>query len=169
MKTILTTITFAIAVMVFAFNTTPSYANEETNRKTKNAFTKPAEWVGCNLAGEGRPTEECNQEFKDAFSENEREEVQEFAYRIEAWCSKNQKLREAICTDNGFEWILKQFAGLTRRQKQQQDEDDWNAWILQQFAVYQNEDSESRDGLDGRDVADSGEEGSTSAAGVDEQ
>ncbi|MCY4030523.1 MAG: hypothetical protein OXF05_00210 [Hyphomicrobiales bacterium] len=108
-----------------------------------------------------------------------------------------------------------QVAGLTRRQKQQQDEDDWNAWILQQFAGYMdscvksgncmmldegneseiaydrgaelkalcrelnldpcveiwwNEDSESRDGFGGRDVADSGNENpDTSAASVDGQ
>ncbi|MCY4030540.1 MAG: hypothetical protein OXF05_00300 [Hyphomicrobiales bacterium] len=96
-------------------------------------------------------------------------------------------------------------AGLTRREKQQQDEDDWNAWIRAQFAglrpgqrrhlhdkeKWQSwvqkqfagyvdhcsqtgncmmlEDAESRDGFGGRDVADSGDQGSTSAAGADGQ
>ncbi|MCY4031044.1 MAG: hypothetical protein OXF05_02890 [Hyphomicrobiales bacterium] len=177
MKTTLTT-TFTIALMVFAFNAAPSYANEETNKKADKDLSVIGDpivhfgkWMECGASDEFLTR--CNEKLRTGdFSENEQgiEEAQEFAYQIGAWCSKNQKLREAICSDNGFEWIMKQFAGLTRRQKQQQDEDDWNAWILQQFAVYNGHlDSDSKDGSSGRDIADSGTEDSTSAAGTDEQ
>ncbi|MCY4038208.1 MAG: hypothetical protein OXF09_01975 [Hyphomicrobiales bacterium] len=61
----------------------------------------------------------------------------------DAWNTENDESELAGLTrrqkqqqdeDDWNAWILKQFAGLTRRQKQQQDEDDWNAWILKQFA-----------------------------------
>ena len=69
MKTLITT--FAIALMVFAFNPSISMASGETNEKTKKAFTEPIKWIECNLAGEGKPLAECNQDIRDAFSENE--------------------------------------------------------------------------------------------------
>ena len=63
------------------------------------------------------------------------------------------------------------------REKQQQDEDDWNAWILNQFGSLDASDCdypdagfdcqrEFNDGGIEREVADSGETGSTSAAGA---
>ena len=78
-----------------------------------------------------------------------------------------------IATDNES-----QTAGLTREEKRQQDEDDWNAYILRQFAGYMDHclqsgncmmndypDSESTDGFSGRAVADSGNEASILEAG----
>ncbi|MCY4038756.1 MAG: hypothetical protein OXF09_04780 [Hyphomicrobiales bacterium] len=46
MKTLITT--FAIALMVFAFNATPSYANEENNKKVKDFFDPPKKKI-CNV------------------------------------------------------------------------------------------------------------------------
>ena len=69
MKTLITT--FAFAVMTFSFNPSISMASGETNEKTKKAFTEPIKWIECNLAGEGKPLAECNQDIRDAFSENE--------------------------------------------------------------------------------------------------
>ena len=69
MKTLITT--FAIAVMVISFNPNISMASGESNEKTKKAFTEPVKWIECNLAGEGKPLAECNQDIRDAFSENE--------------------------------------------------------------------------------------------------
>ena len=185
MRTLITT--FAIAVMVFAFNTTTSYANEESNKKADkdlavlgDPFINLGKWMHCTV-GTNTLDHICDEQLRTGdFSENEQgkdetldfaaiDETLDFAYALELWCGKNKALREAICSKDGFEWIKQQFAGLTRRQKQQQDEDDWNAWILQQFAAYEHLDSDSRDGSGGRNVADSGEEGSTSAAGTDEQ
>ena len=157
MKTILTTITFAIAMMVFAFNANPVMANEET-QLDENCTVYTSGVVKCDTPAVAQVDDPGQAEGDE----------KEFAYRIEAWCDRNPALRAAICSDNGFEWIKQQFAGMTRRQKQQQDEDDWNAWILQQFAVYQNDDNESFDGFE-RDIADSGNEGSTSAAGASDR
>ena len=68
MKTLITTL--AIAVMAISFSG-EAFANAETNDKTKKAFTEPVKWIECNLGGEGKPVAECNQDIKDAFSENE--------------------------------------------------------------------------------------------------
>ncbi|MCY4038513.1 MAG: hypothetical protein OXF09_03545 [Hyphomicrobiales bacterium] len=46
MKTILAAI-FAIAVMVFAFNATPSYASEESDKKVHDFFFPPSVGTGC--------------------------------------------------------------------------------------------------------------------------
>ncbi|MCY4038755.1 MAG: hypothetical protein OXF09_04775 [Hyphomicrobiales bacterium] len=49
MKILITT--FAFALVVFAFNATPSYANEESNRKVKDFFTGRGSnfetWTNC--------------------------------------------------------------------------------------------------------------------------
>ncbi|MCY4037935.1 MAG: hypothetical protein OXF09_00555 [Hyphomicrobiales bacterium] len=94
-------------------------------------------------------------------------------------CYPSSSGRGVACHYPNEEGAESEVAGLTRRQKQQQDEDDWNAWILGQYAGYMDycarsgncmmndPDSESLDGFGGRDIADSGAEGSTSAAGAD--
>ena len=76
MKTLITT--FAIAVMVFAFNPISVMAGEKSNKKVEEDMGKfgtglieSGKWIECNLGGEGRPVAECNEKFKDAFSENE--------------------------------------------------------------------------------------------------
>ena len=44
--------TFAIAVKVFVFNATPSYANEESNRKVRDFFTgKGTNFDGFSIEG----------------------------------------------------------------------------------------------------------------------
>lgn len=44
-------------------------ASEESNEMTKKAFTEPLKWLDC--LGPNKSVAECNQEIKDAFSENE--------------------------------------------------------------------------------------------------
>ena len=68
MKTTLIT-TFAIAVMVFAFNPSISMASEESNEMTRKVLTEPLKWLDC--LGPNKTVDECNQDIKDAFSENE--------------------------------------------------------------------------------------------------
>ena len=77
MKTLITT--FAIAVMVFAFNPISVMATEQSNEKVKEGIGKfgdgiieSGKWVDCNLGGEGRPVAECNENWKNnVLSENE--------------------------------------------------------------------------------------------------
>ena len=70
MKTLITT--FAIAVMVFAFNPTDAFATAETNKKTEKAFgdfgngiIESGKWIECNLGGEGKHLKECNENWKN--------------------------------------------------------------------------------------------------------
>ena len=130
MKTTLIT-TFAIALMVFAFNTNPAVAagawgvfgsNESDGQITEVAQYEPDcgwkwkldantgnwGWV-CEYYNEGEPLAD-----NVAWGDNENEESEENDAR--------------------------ELAGLTAKEKQQQDEDDWNAWILEQFAFWTEED-----------------------------
>ncbi|MCY4030781.1 MAG: hypothetical protein OXF05_01535 [Hyphomicrobiales bacterium] len=50
-------------------------------------------------------------------------------------CYPSSSGRGVACYYPNEEGAESEVAGLTRRQKQQQDEDDWNAWILRQFAL----------------------------------
>ena len=77
MKTVITT--FAIAVMVFALNTTsPAIATEESDRKTKDFFFPPSVGTGCVDPSSGRimeGTTNCEQYH----SHNKIDELNEFA------------------------------------------------------------------------------------------
>ena len=199
----------------------------DRDRDDWNEYVKKGFAYGCRMNPDGSthcPGDAWNSENDD----------RELAGGYWDYCD----LPYANCNEDANE---SEVAGLTRRQKQQQDEDDWNAWILKQFAglrpaqrevlqdkeewqswvheqfagymdycnrtgncmmldennereiastqpfygyetlceVYPNislciedwwnEDSESVNGVGGRDVADSGDEGSTSEAGATEQ
>ena len=44
-------------------------ASEESNEMSKKVLTEPLKWIDC--LAPGKPVAKCNQDIKDAFSENE--------------------------------------------------------------------------------------------------
>ena len=151
MKTTLIT-TFAIAVTVFAFNTNPAMAggNSDTQHtlwssnqqevdelkdldETDVARYQPDfEWKWRQDPGTG------NYGWVKEYMNESNETAQQVAIDSTSgdddswlrWIPPSWFLNEDEIGEVGES----ELAGLTRRQKQQQDEDDWNAWILKQFA-----------------------------------
>ena len=196
MKT-LTTI-FAIAVMVFAFNTNVS-ANE--------AQLEALRTLDCNISasGSGFANKENCPEISEVETLDQEEKNEAVAFFGWGFCTKysgagfceddswwrpnelngtlaslsdeeiNQKIASAIdyCQKNDCELLDsdgESEIALTQpiRNLDLFCEIHPNLWLCNDDDWW-NEDADSKDGFGGRDVADSGEEGSTSAAGANEQ
>ena len=186
MKTILTTI-FAIAVMVFAFNAAPAHANDDIkcdfadcSDPDNHKFPKIVEikdldqedrdvvvaFIGARFCLVHPEAEICNNDWW-----NSEENEGEVASLSDA--DLDEKLASVIdyCERVGNCLMMEESRGsetaMTLPIRNLCDKYPGVGFCGQDW--WNEEGADSKDGFGGRDVADSGEEGSTSAAGANDQ
>ncbi len=191
MKTILTTI-FAIAVMVFAFNAAPAHANDDIkcdfadcSDPDNHKFPKIVKikdldqedrdvvvaYIGARFCLVHPEAEICNNDWWNS-EENEGEvaslsdaELDEKLASVIDYC---ERVGNCLMLEEGRESetaMTRPFLDYERRLCDKYPE--FSFYCGQNW--WNEEGADSKDGSGGRNVADSGDEGSTSAAGANEQ